>query len=321
MPNGFGFNWPGHSPRGGVSDADADRDRTGGPDGLFLAAQTAVRALAAADGIKLAKPTTAASAPAPAPRHRSPGQRRGGRAPGRPGAGPTFTWRPSRWRCWCSRAGDRHPAALARRARLSGGARAAAARRPGRRGLVPRRGGCSRRAGADGRRRGAAGGVAVVVRWSCWRAAADRRRPTRVSWRSTRPGSGNAAVARGAGLHARRPVRPAGVAALVPGQGRDPGLQRLGVHDRLPAHDQAMLRGQGDARQRRLRTCSCSASTPIPHATSLEDVLVLLATARDAARVALPDRLAARSSSACGSGYAVEAAVERGEITHTRRCS
>jgi len=66
MPNGFGFNWPGHS------SAATDRLLAGvrlgaGGDGLSVAATAAVQRLAAADGVKLApiKPTagTARSRP------------------------------------------------------------------------------------------------------------------------------------------------------------------------------------------------------------------------------------------------------------------
>lgn len=58
MPNGFGFNWPGHSPASAYGRLARIPIK---PGGLFLAAQTAVRALAAAHGTKLG-PTSAAPA-------------------------------------------------------------------------------------------------------------------------------------------------------------------------------------------------------------------------------------------------------------------
>ena len=58
MPNGFGFNWPGHAPASAYSRLARIPIK---PGGLFLAAQTAVRALAAAHGTKLG-PTSAAPA-------------------------------------------------------------------------------------------------------------------------------------------------------------------------------------------------------------------------------------------------------------------
>ena len=50
-----------------------------------------------------------------------------------------------------------------------------------------------------------------------------------------RPRPGDVPVHRRARLHPDRPVRPAGVAQLLPGQGGDPRVQRLRVHHRLPA--------------------------------------------------------------------------------------
>jgi len=63
MQNGFGFNWPHHSPA--TAYRTLAKIRIGpGADGLLSAAQTAVRQLAAADGVKLAAP-----APATTPAH------------------------------------------------------------------------------------------------------------------------------------------------------------------------------------------------------------------------------------------------------------
>ena len=52
MPNGFGFNWPKHSPAAAYS-VLAKIPIAAGSSGLVAAAQTAVEKLAAADGVKL----------------------------------------------------------------------------------------------------------------------------------------------------------------------------------------------------------------------------------------------------------------------------
>jgi cytochrome oxidase Cu insertion factor (SCO1/SenC/PrrC family) len=57
MPNGFGFNWPGHSTTAAY--ATLARIPLGSGVGLFAAAQAAVRALAQPSGVKLATPTHA----------------------------------------------------------------------------------------------------------------------------------------------------------------------------------------------------------------------------------------------------------------------
>jgi cytochrome oxidase Cu insertion factor (SCO1/SenC/PrrC family)/thiol-disulfide isomerase/thioredoxin len=77
MPNGLGFNWPGHS-SGPAYRTLAGIQIANGPDGLASAAAAGVRKLAAADGIKLApaktssqsasSPAGGGSAPAPAGR-------------------------------------------------------------------------------------------------------------------------------------------------------------------------------------------------------------------------------------------------------------
>jgi cytochrome oxidase Cu insertion factor (SCO1/SenC/PrrC family) len=61
MPNGFGFNWPGH-PAGDAYRLLAKVPIGSGQEGLLGAAQTAVRRLAAADGIALAATTAPSSA-------------------------------------------------------------------------------------------------------------------------------------------------------------------------------------------------------------------------------------------------------------------
>jgi cytochrome oxidase Cu insertion factor (SCO1/SenC/PrrC family)/thiol-disulfide isomerase/thioredoxin len=73
MPNGFGFNWPGHS-GAGPTRALAGVTASGGGHGLFASTSSAVRRLAGASGVRLTGPvggsspsTSAASAPASAP--------------------------------------------------------------------------------------------------------------------------------------------------------------------------------------------------------------------------------------------------------------
>jgi cytochrome oxidase Cu insertion factor (SCO1/SenC/PrrC family)/thiol-disulfide isomerase/thioredoxin len=80
MPNGFGFNWPGHSPASAYR-VLADISIRPGGDGLFNASEAAIGKLAHAGGVKLpsvkqsassaAAPTGAVSpaTPLPAPRH------------------------------------------------------------------------------------------------------------------------------------------------------------------------------------------------------------------------------------------------------------
>ena len=65
MPNGFGFNWPGHSTAPAyrlLAKIPIER----GTSGLLTAAETAVGKLAAAAGIRIAVPTHGSGTPAPA---------------------------------------------------------------------------------------------------------------------------------------------------------------------------------------------------------------------------------------------------------------
>jgi cytochrome oxidase Cu insertion factor (SCO1/SenC/PrrC family)/thiol-disulfide isomerase/thioredoxin len=72
MPNGLGFNWPGHS-SGPAYRALAGIQVANGPDGLASAATAGVRKLAAADGVKLAATTPSSqSSPAPGSRASAP---------------------------------------------------------------------------------------------------------------------------------------------------------------------------------------------------------------------------------------------------------
>jgi hypothetical protein len=61
MPNGFGFNWPGH-PVARQYTLLGRIPIAKGPAALVVAAQTAVQRLAAADGVKVAAPTNAKAA-------------------------------------------------------------------------------------------------------------------------------------------------------------------------------------------------------------------------------------------------------------------
>jgi hypothetical protein len=65
MPNGFGFNWPKHSPASSYA-LLSKIPIASGPNGLLSAAQTAVEKLAAANGVKLGSVKPAAT-----PRHRN----------------------------------------------------------------------------------------------------------------------------------------------------------------------------------------------------------------------------------------------------------
>jgi cytochrome oxidase Cu insertion factor (SCO1/SenC/PrrC family) len=87
MPNGFGFHWQGHSATAAYRVLDGVRIGPGGP-GLATAAETAVRALAQASGIRLAAPVASASGSAasaasgsaagPGPGTTAPGTQSGG---------------------------------------------------------------------------------------------------------------------------------------------------------------------------------------------------------------------------------------------------
>jgi cytochrome oxidase Cu insertion factor (SCO1/SenC/PrrC family)/thiol-disulfide isomerase/thioredoxin len=78
MPNGLGFNWPGHSSGPSYRTLAGIRIGPGG-DGLLSAAEAGVRKLAAADGVKLSSAASPTSPAAPAPS--SPGS--GASPPGR----------------------------------------------------------------------------------------------------------------------------------------------------------------------------------------------------------------------------------------------
>ena len=67
MPNGFGFNWPGHSTRSAYRLLAGVRIRGGG-GGLFDAASTALNRLAAASGTQRPSPATPPNSSAPAAR-------------------------------------------------------------------------------------------------------------------------------------------------------------------------------------------------------------------------------------------------------------
>jgi len=89
MPNGFGFNWPGHSANAAYGVLGGVRIAPGGA-GLATAAQNAVLALARASGIKLTVPAAGAAGPSAA------GAGASAAAPGtEPGSQPTVAGAPS----------------------------------------------------------------------------------------------------------------------------------------------------------------------------------------------------------------------------------
>jgi cytochrome oxidase Cu insertion factor (SCO1/SenC/PrrC family) len=79
MPNGFGFNWEGHAATAADKVLDGQHIGSGGT-GLATAAETAVRALAQASGIKLAAPASNAGGSA-APGTTAQGTPSGGQRP------------------------------------------------------------------------------------------------------------------------------------------------------------------------------------------------------------------------------------------------
>jgi cytochrome oxidase Cu insertion factor (SCO1/SenC/PrrC family) len=94
MPNGFGFSWHGHSASPAYQVLDGVRVGPGGT-GLAAAAETAVRALAQASGVRLAAPVGAASGSAA---DGTGGSKDGGAAAARgtqPGGQPAVTSAPS----------------------------------------------------------------------------------------------------------------------------------------------------------------------------------------------------------------------------------
>jgi cytochrome oxidase Cu insertion factor (SCO1/SenC/PrrC family) len=97
MPNGFGFNWQGHSASAAYKVLDGLHIGPGG-SGLATAAESAVRALAQASGIRLAAPASAASGSVAGS---TGGSANGGTAQGstaqgtQPGAQPAVTTAPS----------------------------------------------------------------------------------------------------------------------------------------------------------------------------------------------------------------------------------
>ena len=220
--------------RGRLSDAGAASDRATGRGGWRRRPQAAVRSLAAAERRRASHP----SAVSGQRRH----QPRRGARPGRVAA------RAEQRR---QRRGDRR---RARRARLPAHWRRSL--RLGRRDAValdrlqPHRRGVSSRRVPLGRDLLPSVGLAWPRR--SWLSPSVRRIDERAQ-RRARDATRTWIRARSlsascAGVHAQRRVRPAGVAALVPRQGRDPRVQRLGVHDDLPADHHRDARRQGDAR-------------------------------------------------------------------------
>ncbi len=138
--------------------------------------------------------------------------------------------------------------------------------------------------------------------------------------RESLSGPGHTGERSGCRFHAVRPVRAVGLVAFVPREGRDPGVQRFGVHHGVPADDDRDAGRQGDAGQGRLSgaaaRCRCQSGCDLARGR-----VVLFGASWDASLVAVPDRLVA----------SVEAGLEglrdrggdrgRGDYPHARRCS
>ena len=100
MPNGFGFNWPGHSATAAYQVLDGLRIGAGGA-GLATAAQNAVLALAHASGVRLTIP---ASRRPCQPEGRASGQAHGTQPVAQPAATPRWPAHRRAARCRSSRA-------------------------------------------------------------------------------------------------------------------------------------------------------------------------------------------------------------------------
>ena len=188
MPNGLGFNWPGHSP------TTAYRTLTHiqvGRGSLTATAQAAAQALATAAGVKLAGAAAGSAQPTPASQRPAPST--GSAAPG--ASVDTLV------------AIDRGGA--------GGGNRAGGARAPAARILATSEPACaSARASPACRGRGWGGSPGAGGRDDRGAARdriADHGRE-RCAYQKPEPRPGHAAHAGRARLHADRPVRPAGIA-------------------------------------------------------------------------------------------------------------
>ena len=258
MPDGFGFSWQGHSAGAAYQVLGKIRVEPGGT-GLATSAEAAVRALAAASGVRLAAPAAGQAAGTTGGGGTGTGTigsangAAGGDAAGQPSpSGGQQAAAPvsglSGWLIaviataalaaiavggWLARrAGLRLPAApgLTRASRAPRRWLTRWSKRSGRpnRLAIPGTwlaGGIRRdRSRPDRRARGAPPSAGAAPSGSASADAAPGRQPE--------PRPGDAPVHRRARLHADRPVRPAGVARLLPRQGRDPRVQRLRVHHR-----------------------------------------------------------------------------------------
>ena len=297
MPDGFGVSWPGHSSAAALASVSGIRIGRDGA-GLATAVQTAAQRIEAQRGVTLTPATvlrpgashsarhpssipTITTGPPPAPRAAPPaGSWPGGAADQVIAVVAAVAFG------LVVLAIVLHQAGLLRRLgplRRSGPRRAVAlaAGAPGPLACSPSRAPARRRWRSRERRRrthltrspagrSRAGGCRWR-RWSerprslrCW-SSAYRSAVGPVRRRSALNPSldpGSALPRARPGFHADGPVRPSGLAAVVPRQGDAAGLQRLRVHDDLPADDDRDARGQADARSRRASRCSCSGSTP-----------------------------------------------------------
>ncbi len=294
MPNGFGFNWQGHSAAAAYRVLDGLHIGAGGA-GLATAAQNAVLALAHASGVRLAAPCRQRGGERPGSKARSPSSSR----QDRPRRAEHAAGAPS---------GSQVPliAGIAVAVVLAGaaggwflpaayGGRPTAESRP----TTPRQ---DPRHLARGRVRGLAVATVVYVSPPSVRArqrGTSRRGADQRADDQPEPRSGAGPVRPGARLHAHRPVRSAGVAEFLPRQGRDPRVQRRRVHHDLPADHRVAGRRQGHARRRRVPG-PAGRHRRQPEGDRGRGRAVLLAAARDDLPVAVPHRVAARSCRASG---------------------
>ncbi len=102
---------------------------------------------------------------------------------------------------------------------------------------------------------------------------------------------------------------------LLPRQGRDPRVQRLGVHDGVPAHHERDARGQGDARRAGTRSQLLGVGAN-PQATALaESARTRRCTGCSTSGASSPARC--RSSGGSGRRTASGWTIEPGQIDHT----
>ena len=299
MPNGFGFNWDHHSVTAGYRALAGVRTRPGGA-GLLAATETAVTRLAKTAGVTLRAPASSGSA-APAPS----GAAAASGSPGAPGSGPVTVPTVAPKHGLDQTLGVIGLAALAL---------VAVGLVVRRRVAVPR---VSRRAALSAGALLAAGlaATAMVI-----------ARPTSPSTSSAAALAANPVLDPGTPVSGRAPdftlTDQFGRTASLHGyRGR---VVMLAFNDSecttvCPLTTTAMLDAKAmlGAAGRRVQLLGVDAN---PAATSLQDVWSYSRAARDAARLALPHRVAAGSSSRCGSSTRSRPRSSRGRSPTPRRC-